>query len=332
MQDNFLYDIIIIGGGPAGLTAGMYTSRARLKSLLLNSYTIPGQAISTHLIENYPGFPEGIGGFELVEQFEKQAQGFGLTIYPDAAKSVQQVRWQDADIWQIEAEDGIYRAISLIIATGASHKKLGVPGESEFLGKGVSYCATCDGTLYRNRPIVVVGGGDAAVEEALFLTRFSPKVTLIHRRDNLRATEILQERLFANKNIEVVWDSVVTDVLGSDVVEGVRIRNVKTQKDTELSCSGIFVFIGLVPNTHLFQGIIEIDDNGYITTNENMMTNQEGVFACGDCRQKTLRQVVTACGDGAIAGFAVNTWLEHHHATAVGAIHELPLLQSHPSF
>ncbi|MDI6780939.1 MAG: thioredoxin-disulfide reductase [bacterium] len=312
MQDNILYDVIIIGGGPSGLTAGIYTSRARLNSLLLNSYTIPGQAISTHLIENYPGFPEGIGGFELIERFEKQAHGSGLTIYPNTVRkvrNVQQVRQQDMNIWQVECEDGTYNALSLIIATGASHKKLGVPGELEFLGKGVSYCATCDGPLYRDRPIVVVGGGDAAVEEALFLTRFSPKVTIIHRRDSLRAARILQERLFANKNIEVVWDSVITDVLGSDNVEGVRVRNVKTQKDIELSCSGVFVFIGLVPNTKLFQEIVKLDDNGYIITNENMLTSQKGVFACGDCRQKTLRQVVTACGDGAMAGFAVNAWL-----------------------
>lgn len=309
MQDDVLYDVIIIGGGPSGLTAGMYTSRARLKSLLLNSYTIPGQAISTHLIENYPGFPEGIGGFELVERFEKQAQGFGLTIYPDTVKSVKKVNQQDRDVWQIEAEDGIYNAVSLIIATGASHKKLGVAGESEFLGKGVSYCATCDGPFYRNRPIVVVGGGDAAVEEALFLTRFSPKVTIIHRRDSLRAARILQERLFANKNIEVVWDSVITDILGSDMVEGVRVRNVKTREDIELSCSGIFVFIGLIPNTSLFREIVELDSNGYIITDENMLTSQKGIFACGDCRQKTLRQVVTACGDGAMAGVAVDAWL-----------------------
>ncbi|MEK7813284.1 MAG: thioredoxin-disulfide reductase [Candidatus Desantisbacteria bacterium] len=305
MQDNVLYDVIIIGGGPSGLTAGIYTARARLNSLLLNSYTIPGQAISTYLIENYPGFPEGIGGFELIERFEKQAQGFGLTIYPDTVKSVR----QNTNIWQVEAEDGTYNALSLIIAAGASHKKLGVPGELEFLGKGVSYCATCDGPLYRNKPIVVVGGGDAAIEEALFLTRFSPEVTIIHRRNSLRAAKILQERLFANKGVHVVWDSVITDVLGSDSVEGVRVRNVNTQKDIEISCSGVFVFIGLVPNTHIFQGIVELDNNGYIITDENMITTQKGVFACGDCRQKTLRQVVTACGDGAMAGFAVNAWL-----------------------
>jgi len=310
MSENIIYDVIIIGGGPSGLTAGIYTARARLTTLLLNSYTILGQAVSTHLIENYPGFPEGIGGFELIERFEKQAQGFGITIYPDTVKGISPIERQGRNVWQVEAEDGIYYALSLIIATGASHKALGVPGESEFSGKGVSYCATCDGPLYKGKSLIVVGGGDAAVEEALFLTKFSLKITLIHRRDSLRATNILQERLFAHKNITVIWNSTVTDILGSTGVEGVRIKNVVTQEDMELDCSGVFVFIGLVPNTRLFERIIKLDDNGYIITDENMMTSQKGIFACGDCRQTPFRQVITACGDGAIAGFMVNHFFE----------------------
>ncbi|MBI4753781.1 thioredoxin-disulfide reductase [Candidatus Desantisbacteria bacterium] len=311
MSEDIIYDVIIIGGGPAGLTAGIYTARARLTTLLLNSYTILGQAVSTNLIENYPGFPDGIGGFELIERFEKQAQGFGLTIYPDTVKGISPIKRQGKNVWQIEAEDGMYYAVSLIIATGASHKELGVPGESEFHSKGVSYCATCDGPLYKGKSLIVVGGGDAAVEEALFLTKFSPKIMLVHRRDSLRAANILQERLFAHKSIDVIWNSTVTDILGSTVVEGVRIKNVLTQESMELDCSGVFMFIGLVPNTRLFQGIIKLDDNGYIVTDEHMMTSQKSIFACGDCRQTPFRQVITACGDGATAGFAVSMMMGH---------------------
>lgn len=240
-----MYDIIIIGGGPAGLTAGLYSTRARLKTLLIESYTVPSQAVITASIENYPGFPEGIGGFELIDKFKKQAENFGLEFSVGNVQSIA----KDIKGWQVAVEDKIYNCLSLIIASGAQPKELEVNGEAKFRGRGVSYCATCDGALFRNKDIVVVGGGDTAVEEALFLTRFGKKVTLIHRRDNLRATKILQERALAHEKIDFVWSSQVIEILGNENVEAVKIQNIKTQRYSELHCDGVFIFVGLIPNT-----------------------------------------------------------------------------------
>lgn len=301
-----MYDIIIIGGGPAGLTAGLYSTRARLKTLLIESYTVPSQAVITASIENYPGFPEGIGGFELIDKFKKQAENFGLEFSIGNVQSIA----KDIKGWQVAVEDKIYNCLSLIIASGAQPKELEVNGEAKFRGRGVSYCATCDGALFRNKDIVVVGGGDTAVEEALFLTRFGKKVTLIHRRDNLRATKILQERALAHEKIDFVWSSQVIEILGNENVEAVKIQNIKTQRYSELHCDGVFIFVGLIPNTGFLKGIIELNETGYIMTDDNMKTSSDGIFACGDCRKKSLRQVITACGDGAIAGFSAQRYVE----------------------
>jgi thioredoxin reductase (NADPH) len=301
-----IYDVIIVGGGPAGLTAGLYTTRARLKTLLIESYTVPSQATVTALIENYPGFPEKISGFELIDKFKKQARNFGLEFSVGNVKNIQ----KDKDKWQIVVEDKIYNCLSLIIAVGARPKKLGVAGEDKFRSKGVSYCATCDGALFKDKEIVVVGGGNTAIEEALFLTRFGKKVTLIHRRDKLRATKILQERALSNKKIDFVWSSQVIEILGDESVEAVKVKNIKTCQLSKILCNGVFIFVGLVPNTDFLKGIIELDEEGYIITDDNMKTSQEGIFACGDCRKKLLRQVVTACGDGAIAAFSAQKYVE----------------------
>jgi len=225
------YDVIIIGGGPAGLTAAIYTSRARLKTLVIESYSVPGQAIITDSIENFPGFPEGINGFELVEKFKKQAEKFGAELIVKNVEKIEQLQ----DGWRIKAEDKTYTTLSIIIATGAHPRKLDVPGEHKFTGKGVSYCATCDGALYRDKHVVVIGGGDTAIDEALFLTRFAKKVTLVHRRDRLRATKILQERVLANKKIEFAWESNVIEILGKDKVGGVKIKNIKTPVKIRIS-------------------------------------------------------------------------------------------------
>jgi len=300
-----IYDVIIIGGGPAGLTAGLYASRAGLKTLLIESYTLPSQAVVTASIENYPGFPEGIDGFTLIDKFKKQAEKFGLESSLGTVKSIQ----KDIQTWQIEVEDNRYNCLSLIIATGARSKELGIPGENKFRGRGVSYCATCDGALFKDKDIIVVGGGDSAVEEALFLTNFARKVTLIHRRDKLRATKILQERVFSHKKIDFVWSTQVIEILGKENVEAVKVKNLITQQESKIPCQGIFIFVGLIPNTDFLKGIIELDEAGYIITDEEMKTSKEGVFAGGDCRKKRLRQIVTACGDGAMAAFSAQRYV-----------------------
>jgi len=312
----FIYDVIIIGAGPSGLTAAIYTSRARLKTLLLEGLSVSSQALVTDKIENYPGFPEGIGGFEMIDRFKKQAKLFGTEFVVEDVNSIQPSKRQGANIWQVEVKEKIYYSLSVIIASGAQFKVLGVEGEKRLLGKGVSYCAVCDGAFFKDKDIVVVGGGDTAAEEALFLTRFAKKITLIHRRDRLRATKILQERIFSNKKIDIVWDSVVDEILGETKVQGVSLTDLKAKKETEISCDGVFIFVGLVPNTNFVKGIIELDENGYVNADSNMKTSREGIFACGDCRQTILRQVVTACGDGAFAAFSVQQYVENLKGTA----------------
>jgi len=300
------YDVIIIGGGPAGLTASIYASRARIKALLIESFSVVCQAVMTDHIENYPGFPDGVNGFELINKFKKQAEKFGTGFIAAEVKEIKEAK----PGWQIITEDKAYNASSIIIASGASPKSLGVPGEDKFRGRGVSYCGTCDGALFKNKEVVVVGGGDTALEEALFLTRFAKKVTLAHRRNALRGTKILQERVFANKKIEIAWDSIVKEIVGVSKVAAVKIKNVKTGVVTDFACDGVFIFVGYTPNTGFLKGVAPLDENGYIIADDNCLTSKLGMFACGDCRKKLLRQVVTAAGDGATAAFACQRYLE----------------------
>jgi len=304
-----IYDIIIIGGGPAGLTAGLYASRARMDALLVESFAVMGQATMTEFIENYPGV-EKATGFDLISTFKKQAQSFGLICTSGTVKNIFSRKEGDATVWQIEDENGIHQSYSIIIASGASSQKLGVPGENEFLGRGVSYCATCDGAFFREKDIVVVGGGDTAVEEALFLTKFGKKVTIVHRRDRLRAAKILQERAFANEKIEFAWDSVVAEIAGKGKVEKVVLKNVKTDKLEELPCDGVFVFVGWNPNTGFAEGTLDRSENGGVIVDTSMKTSQAGVFSCGDCCAKILHQVVTACGDGAVAAYSAQQYVD----------------------
>ena len=306
-----IYDVVIIGGGPAGLTAGLYASRADLRALLIEGASSISQIMVTDLIENYPGLHEGIGGFELIERFKKQARQFGLEIMSGDVTSITKKTWGDIEGWSAIAGDKTYDALALIITTGAYWRKLGVPGEDVFTGKGVSYCATCDGPLYRNRDVVVVGGGDTAVQEAIFLTNFAKKVTIVHRRDRLRATSILQKRAFANSKIAFVWNSVVENISGGDFIEKVKIRDVKLPDATrEIPAEGVFIFTGLTPKTDLVSGIVDLDKSGYIITDANMHTSAPGIFAGGDCIKKRLRQVITACGDGATAAFSTQLYVE----------------------
>jgi thioredoxin reductase (NADPH) len=306
--DN-LYDVVIIGGGPGGFTAGIYAARASLKALLIEGAATVSQITVTDMIENYPGMPEGINGFELVQLFRKQAEKFGLTITRGDVASLARENRSGMETWNVTA-GGNYASLAVIAAVGADWRKLGVPGEAAFTGRGVSYCATCDGPFYRNKHVIVIGGGDTSIQEAVFLTHFAEKVTVVHRRDRLRATKILQERAFANGKIEFIWDSVVEEIAGRDFVEGVRVKNLKTGTVKNIAADGVFVFVGITPNTLIFKGITELDQSGYIITDGNMQTSAKGIFACGDCTSKLLRQVVTACGDGATAAFSAQLYVE----------------------
>ncbi len=304
------YDIVIIGGGPAGLTAGMYAARANLRVLAIAGASTVSQVTVTDVIENYPGIPEGINGFDLAERLKTQAVQFGLQTASGDVTAVTKKRWGGQDGWEVTAGALSYGALAVIVATGATWRRLGVPGEERFIGKGVSFCATCDGPFYRNREVAVVGGGDTAIQEAIYLTRFAKKVTVIHRRDRLRATGILQKRALANEKIVFAWNSVVESVEGLDLVQWIRLKDLKTGDQRELPADGLFVFVGLTPNTTPFGELITLDQGGYVTVDANMQTSLPGIFACGDCTAKRLRQVVTACGDGATAAVSAQLFIE----------------------
>lgn len=297
--------VVIMGSGPAGLTAAIYAGRSQLSPLVLTGSLLGGQAATTSEIENYPGFPNGIGGMELTQLMQQQAQRFGARVEMDEVVEV--------DLRQhpfiIKTYSATYEANTLIVATGVSPRLLGVPGEEKFKGRGVSYCATCDGFFYKDKTVVVVGGGDSAVEEAIYLTRFASKVYIVHRRNQLRAQKIVQERALQNHKIEIKWDSVVMEVLGTDRVTGVRVKNVRTGEESVLIADGVFTYIGNVPNTQLFRGQLELDEHGYIVTDRRMHTSVPGVFAAGDVQEQVLKQVATAVGSGAIAAMEAEKFI-----------------------
>lgn len=302
------YDIIIIGGGPAGLTAGLYASRARLKTLLIEKGLVGGQVVTTERIENYPGFEEGIAGPELIKRMDAQARRFGLEIISGNAAKVE----DSGDSKVVALEDG--KKISckaIIVAAGAEPAKLEVEGEDKYRGRGVSYCATCDGAFFKNLKIAVIGGGDSALEEALFLTRFANEVYIIHRRNEFRAVKVIQERVFANPKIKVIWDSVIEKIEGEDfAVKKIAVKNVKTGEKKELDIDGVFIYVGTRPNTDFLPANTKLNDKGYILTDDNMATSIKGIFAAGDIRAKLLKQVSTAVGDGATAAFAAERYIE----------------------
>jgi thioredoxin reductase (NADPH) len=300
------YDLVIIGAGPGGLTAGLYAARARMNVLLIEKAVPGGQILVTDWIENYPGFPEGISGFDLAEKIKEQALALGLKI---ETAEVQGLDLSSATKEIILKEKRI-KTKSLIIASGASPKKLGV-GEDKFMGKGISFCATCDGPFFRDKVVIAVGGGDTAVQESIFLTKFAKKVYVVHRRDELRATKILQERAFANDKIEFLWDSVVTGMDGFFGVEKVNVKNVKTGEEKAIEANGCFIWIGILPNTEFIKGDVKTDESGFILVNAKMQTNVPGVFAIGDVRDTPLRQIATAVGDGAIAAVCAEHYVEN---------------------
>ena len=297
--------VIIIGSGPAGLTAALYTARAQLEPLVFVGDTLGGQVAISSEIENYPGFPEGLTGPELGQLFQKQAERFGARLEYDTITGL------DLSVrpFKVTAYGGEREAHALIIATGSSPRKLGVPGEEEFVGRGVSYCATCDGFFYTGREIALVGGGDAAVEEAMFLTRFAARVYQVHRRDRLRADRYMQERAFRNEKIEFVWDTVVDEIVGHQVVSGVRLRNVKTGEERLHPVEGVFVAIGHTPNTKFLGGQVTLDEKGYILTDDRQRTNVPGVYAAGDVQDWMYRQIATSVGDGCRAAMEVEKYI-----------------------
>jgi len=305
--------VAIIGSGCAGLTAALYTARANLRPLVLTGTQPGGLLTTTTLVENYPGFPEGVGGCELMERMQKQAERFGARVKfgaVEAADLSRQPFLLTVDGEPVEAE-------TLIIASGASHRHLGLESEHKLENKGVTFCATCDGALpiFRNKPLVVVGGGDSACEEALYLTRFGSIVYLVHRRDALRASKIMAERTLAHPKIKPIWDSVVTEVLDvkQDKVTGVQLRNVKTNAESVINCAGVFVAVGHVPNTQLFKGVLEMDENGYLLSQRGSATNVSGVFVAGDCADRVYRQAVTAAGMGCAAAIEAERYLALRH-------------------
>ena len=310
-----IYDIMIAGGGPAGLTAGIYSARARMKTLLLEKMICGGQVLMADLIENFPGFPCGTNGPELADLMLKQAGAAGLEISTREVKKIT-LKKDEKDPFVIETAEGdTFKALSVIISTGAKWNALGVPGEERLRGRGVSYCATCDGPLFKNKDIVVVGGGDTALGDAIFLTRFANKVTVVHRRDKLRAARILQERALMNKKIELCLKSVVTEINGNVRVEGIKVKSVSTNEERTIKADGVFVLVGLSPNSGIFKGLLEFDEKGYIGSDEDMRTSVDGIFACGDVRKKSLRQIVTAAGEGATAAVSAEHYVERLKGT-----------------
>ncbi|MCM2283565.1 MAG: thioredoxin-disulfide reductase [Desulfobacula sp.] len=300
------YDLVIIGAGPAGLTAGIYAARARMNVLLLEKAAPGGQILITDWIENYPGFPEGISGYDLSEKMKIQAESLGLKIESAEVHSLN----LSGQAKEIVLKDRTLTTKSLIIASGASPKKLGI-GEEKFFGKGVSFCATCDGPFFKGKTVVAVGGGDTAVQESIFLTKFAKKVYLVHRRNELRAAKILQERALKNEKIEFVWDSVVTGVEGFFGLEGVKVKNLKTEEETTISANGCFIWVGILPNTFFLNDAVKTDEFGFITADAKMQTSVPGVFAAGDVRDTPLRQIATAVGDAAIAAISAEHYIEN---------------------
>ena len=302
-----LYDVVIIGGGPAGLTAGLYTSRAKLKTLLIEKGLTGGQVATTEFVENYPGFDEGVSGIELSRKMEAQAKKFGTEIIQGTVQKIS----SDGKIKKVILEENqkTYEAKGIIIATGAHPKSIGVEGESKLRGRGVSYCATCDGAFFKGEKIAVIGGGDSAVEEAVFLTKFAELVYVVHRRDQLRAAKIAQERAFANKKIKFVWNSIVKKIEGENSVTALHIENVKTREESVLDVQGVFIYIGYKPNTEFLNGVVNLNEDNYIIIDDHMRTSAPGIFAAGDVRSEGLKQIATAVGDGAMVAITVEKYI-----------------------
>ncbi len=307
-SDTQQVKVLILGSGPAGLAAALYAARADLEPVVLTGMELGGQVSLTYTVENYPGFPDGVGGAEMVELFQKQAERFGARVEFDTATQVD----LSSRPFRVSTYNREYLAETLIISTGATSIHLNIPGENELTGRGVSYCATCDGWFFKEKDVIVVGGGDSALEEGIFLTRYAKSVTIVHRREELRAGAILQKRAMGEPKIRFIWNSVLTEIVGKDAVKAVRLKNVQTGEETEQAIDGVFIFIGHRPNTQLFEGQLELDPHGYILTDTSMHTNVPGVFVAGEAGDPVYRQVVTSAGMGAAAAMQAIRFLEEH--------------------
>ncbi|MHB8779957.1 MAG: thioredoxin-disulfide reductase [Candidatus Geothermincolia bacterium] len=307
------YDLVIVGGGPAGLTAGIYAVRAGLAVVLVEEKLPGGQPMGTEKIENFPGFPEGVGGQELMERFRLQAERLGLEMRTfDPVNAIEDA----GGVKTVHTDEGDITALAVVVATGHAPAPLGVPGEDALLGRGVSYCATCDGAFYKDKTVIVVGGGNAAVEEAVFLTRFAVKVYVVHRRDRLRAARAEQDKAFAQPRIEFVWNAEVQEVLGDGKVSGARIKDVRTGEERVIAADGIFLYVGSAPSTGSVKGLVELDDRGYIVTGKDLQTSRSGIFAAGDVRSGSVKQVITASAEGALAAMRAQAYVEGLKGTA----------------
>ncbi len=302
--------VLVLGAGPAGLSAALYAARAELEPVVLTGMQLGGQAALTHVIENYPGFPEGVGGAQLGELFQKQAENFGAKVEFDMAHEVDLSQRP----YKVTTDNGEYLADTLILTTGANPTHLNIPGEVELTGRGVSYCATCDGWFFKDKKVVIVGGGDSALEEGLFITRYASSVTVIHRRDEFRASPVLQKRAKEHPKMNFILDTVVTEVVGTDKVETLKLKNLKTGAESTFDTDGLFIFIGHVPNTQMFKGQLEMSDLGYVIVNDKMETNAEGVYAAGEIADPHFRQVITSAGMGAAAAIQATRFLEANTA------------------
>jgi len=298
-------NVIIIGSGPAGLTAAIYTARSNLEPLVITGNELGGQIATTTDVENFPGFPAGVTGPELYALMQQQAERFGARLEID---EVTEVQLQQRP-FRVKTHGGEFEAKALILATGASPRKLGVPGEKEFIGRGVSYCATCDGFFFRGKKVMVIGGGDSALQEGMFLTRFASQVQIVHRRDQLRAQPILQARAFKNEKMSFIWDTVVSEIRGNSAVQAVMLQNVKTGEVWDQAVDGVFIYIGHIPNTSLYKGQLELDSDGYLVVNSRLQTNIPGVFAAGEVHDKVFRQAVASAGFGCMAAMGVEKFL-----------------------
>ncbi|OPZ45513.1 MAG: Thioredoxin reductase [Actinobacteria bacterium ADurb.BinA094] len=301
-------DVVIVGAGPSGLTAAIYASRSRLRTVVLERNMAGGQIALTDLVENFPGFPEGISGFDLSQKMKEQAEKFGAEMRE--IEGVAGFRAAPDGGYVVTTDREEVHARTVILAPGVEPRRSGIPGEAEFIGRGVSWCATCDGALYRGKTVAVIGGGDAAVEEGMFLTKFADRVYLVHRRDQLRAAPIAQERVFANQKVELVWDSIPKRIDGTEMVEALEVENVKTGAPRTLPVNGVFVYIGQIPNTEWLRGTVELDEHGYIVTDGLLRTGLPGVFACGDARANPLKQIAMAVGEGALAAVQAGRYLD----------------------